>query len=461
MKMLRNCYIIFIYLIFIVLSAKVSYAQSLNFTPPVKLNDSVNSSAEEDKPILSPDGTTLYFVRDSSSENTGGITAGMDIWYCRKTKDGEWTKARNDLKLINNGDNNTLIGINNSGKRIFLVNAYAQPIVRYRSLASSDNKKGKWSFPKEIDLPFRITSGFHELYILPSEDVLLISMGGDDSFGEEDLYVSIKDAAGNWGKVINLGKDINTPGFEISPFCTANRDTLFFASNGHGGYGNADIFMTVRQDSTWQHWSKPVNLGEGVNSKAFDAYFYLAANGEAFFSSNREGELADIYTTTLTHPQVSNERMVAIADSITKARARDSVLRIVHQQEIRRTDSMTRAQLANTLSHFVLYFKVDSFNLMSDQENRLDSLTRMLRKINDVRIKITGYTDATGSETHNLELSMKRAVAVSDYLISRGIPGSRVKAEGKSDANPVADNSTEKGRSQNRRAVITADMPDE
>src|SRR5690606_27279218 len=72
-------------------------------------------------------------------------------------------------------------------------------------------------------------------------------------------------------------------------------------SSGHEGYGDADIFMSRRlYDNSWVLWSKPVNLGEEVNSKEFDAYPFVAENKkELYFVSNRNSTDADIYMSNV------------------------------------------------------------------------------------------------------------------------------------------------------------------
>lgn len=70
------------------------------------------------------------------------------------------------------------------------------------------------------------------------------------------------------------------------------------------------------------------------------------------------------------------------------------------------------------------------------------------------RIRIEGHTDSTGSKAANLALSMKRAQAVVDYLVNRGVKRARLEAAGRGDYDPVADNSTEAGRTRNRRIEL-------
>jgi len=86
----------------------------------------------------------------------------------------------------------------------------------------------------------------------------------------------------------------------------------------------------------------------------------------------------------------------------------------------------------------------------------LDSLARELNRpaARALRITITGYTDSVGSEEYNLKLGMARAVSVQTYLAAHGVDASRMVADSKGEADPVAPNSTAAGRQLNRRVVI-------
>ena len=78
----------------------------------------------------------------------------------------------------------------------------------------------------------------------------------------------------------------------------------------------------------------------------------------------------------------------------------------------------------------------------------------MLRDDPNVRISIIGFTDSIGTEEYNLRLSMRRAQATADYLISQGVSPSQILAKGLGEAEPRASNETEAGRAQNRRVEI-------
>jgi OOP family OmpA-OmpF porin len=75
----------------------------------------------------------------------------------------------------------------------------------------------------------------------------------------------------------------------------------------------------------------------------------------------------------------------------------------------------------------------------------------MMQANPDMQVEIAGYTDSEGDDKHNLELSRRRAEAVEEYLIEKGIPENRIVAKGYGKENPIASNDTEEGRAENRR----------
>jgi len=84
----------------------------------------------------------------------------------------------------------------------------------------------------------------------------------------------------------------------------------------------------------------------------------------------------------------------------------------------------------------------------------IDRLSQILNRYPETRIKIIGYTDSTGSESYNLQLSEQRANAVKNALSIKNVDAVRMTAMGMGESNPVADNSTEGGRQLNRRVSI-------
>ena len=274
------------------LISSVLLAQQFEFSEATKLNGSINSAAEESMPLLSRDGKKLYFTRALSEQNEGGMYGGQDIWVS-EFSNGNWSKATNKLS-INSKDNNTVIGVDKDGKTLYFVDASHGR--RMNGIYLTRIQGSRLSKPELIPIPGITNLDFIGFYVSPDRDVIFISMKAGDSRGEEDLYYTTKNGAGEWQVPKNLGATVNTSGFEIAPFLSADKKRLYFSSNGHSGMGDADVFYTERVYESWETWSLPVNLGPVVNSKKFDSYFSIYGDTVAFFASNREGKYADIYS---------------------------------------------------------------------------------------------------------------------------------------------------------------------
>lgn len=274
-------------------------SQEWTFYGTEKLPSSINSGAEESMPLLTPDASTLYFTRILHDENVGGPFAGQDIWVGHH--DGRtWKTSKQGIEGIsNNRNNNAIVGMSADGSVVYFIDA--SPYKKIRGIYFSKRAGNKWTSPELIPIEGISSEGFVGLHVTPDSNVILISMKGDDSLGEEDLYVCLKDKSGTWSKPRNLGPSINTSGFEMSPFLSADKKTLFFSSNGHNSLGDADIFYAERLYDSWETWSTPRNLGETINTRYFEGHFALYGDTVAYFTSNRDGGLADIYAARVTH----------------------------------------------------------------------------------------------------------------------------------------------------------------
>jgi outer membrane protein OmpA-like peptidoglycan-associated protein len=105
-----------------------------------------------------------------------------------------------------------------------------------------------------------------------------------------------------------------------------------------------------------------------------------------------------------------------------------------------------------------ILFGFDKSGLSAEAKTNLDKLVKILDGYSDTNIEIQGHTDSKGSLSYNKTLSQQRAVAVSDYLKTKGVSSSRLTAVGFGEGLPKYENETESGRAQNRRVefLITA-----
>ncbi|WP_277373916.1 OmpA family protein [Pseudomonas sp. AA-38] len=100
-------------------------------------------------------------------------------------------------------------------------------------------------------------------------------------------------------------------------------------------------------------------------------------------------------------------------------------------------------------------FATDSAQISSSFYQPLNNLANSFRQYNQNSIEIVGYTDSTGSRSHNMDLSQRRAQSVADYLLAQGVDSSRLSTRGMGPDIPIASNDTPDGRAQNRRVEVT------
>ena len=115
--------------------------------------------------------------------------------------------------------------------------------------------------------------------------------------------------------------------------------------------------------------------------------------------------------------------------------------------------------IKGTLHGNILKFETGSAALLPESEKMLNQIASALKDYPDVHASVNGYTDNVGSADKNLELSRQRANSVMVALVRRGISPDRLTAEGHGQDDPVADNSTDSGRAENRRVAVDVSQP--
>jgi outer membrane protein OmpA-like peptidoglycan-associated protein len=126
-------------------------------------------------------------------------------------------------------------------------------------------------------------------------------------------------------------------------------------------------------------------------------------------------------------------------------------------------DSVAKAQTLLVADHQDLdkfgksiFFNFDSYTLKTESHPALDEAVKILNKYPDVMFIVEGHTDNVGADAYNMNLSKERAKAVMDYLVSKGVPATKISSVGYGEEKPIASNETEEGRSKNRRVEIKA-----
>ena len=445
-------------------------AQEYRYSSPQPLGEEINSEAEESMPLYSPTDSTLYFVRTLHRKNTGGMMGGQDIWYSKKTSANAWAPADNNLSTLNNHGNNAVVGISEAGNTIYLLNSYETSNSRGAGLAFAFNRNQTWTTPADISVSkLEAKEGkYYGYYINSNETVLFLSMQGEDSYGQEDLYVSVKNTtSGTWSSPVHLGPKINTQGYEISPFLSEDGKTLYFASSGHPGFGDADIFAATRLGASWTNWSAPVNLGQSINSPAFDAYFSITPDNQVYFASSRNQTSADIYTARMITGDnqevvdsgkkevftLTEEERQLNAETIALIEETKALLEEFNRAKAGKTDN----KLQNTEelpAPKAIYFSLNSANIEPDSAG-LAALVNELKKQRKLQVEIVGHADDLGSSDYNLKLSINRAMAAKEYLVSQGVSEERIITYGKGESAPAASGTSDESRKLNRRVTIS------
>ena len=428
------------------------------YEAPKKLDEKLNSEAEESMPILSVDGKTLYFVRMLHTDNLGGKFSGHDIWFSTLQLDSSWGAPKNSLYNLNNKGNNAILGFNGEGNEVYLLNDYGTKDSRNPGISVAKQEKNSWwSFPEDLDIPNLKKDGFfYNAFVNREGNIAIVSMKTRKMPGDEDLFITSRDESGKWLKLKSLGPQINTPGFEITPFLSKDGKTLYFSSNGHKGFGDADIYRSERLDDSWTNWSKPENLGRPINSKGFDASYFEHDNGTVLFISNRDGYLADLYSSRIRNAiSVDEEQLLAEQRRREEQELEAERLRLEAEARKRENSNKEEVVLDRIYPLTVsIYFAFDSYTLSDESKEKLSEIFHEYTDGKEVKVELIGHTDALGTPQYNEKLSINRAKSAEDYLISAGLAKERVKSEGRGENEPVAPNETPEGRRQNRRVKI-------
>ena len=432
-----------IYTISIALTALSLQAQDLpNFTSVIKL--SFNSEAEEAKPVFSEDGDKMYFVRAYHEENVGyeNTKDNEDIWEAERDEEGNWSTVTNE-KSINDESNNSIIG-QGKGSHYYLLNTYQdKKKLQYGIAMSNKEAEHKWSKPEVIPIPkLKYNGDFYDFFIAKDEEILLISIKGEDTKGEEDLYISQKND-GKWSSPKNLGSTINTAGYESAPFLSKDKKYLYFSTNGRkDGFGDADIYVSERLDNSFTMWSEPKNLGNVINSEKMDSYFTINSKNEYYFSSNRDGVDLNIYRAKVEPEIVVLEE---VKDTTSVVLIKDSVIN-------KPVIELSKEVLLKSVLH-----EFDTESHSGGTGVNIDDVINAMKDNPYLRIRIESHTDSKGDEKYNMELSKRRSSSAKTYLLRKGISASRIEVKWFGEMKPVAPNTNSngtdnpKGRKLNRR----------
>lgn len=418
----------------------------------------INTSYNEGAPSLSADGQWLVFTACESAGGDWGPYQGFascDLFSSRLIGD-QWSKAVN-LRQVNSYNWDSQPSYSSDGSTLYFVRGknkgrgVQEQDIYYSTL---DEEQG-WSKPQPI--PGLVNTAFEEesVMIHPDGQTLYFSSNGHPGMGGLDIFYSKKQPDGSWGEPVNLGYPINTGGDENSLLVGPDGRVAFFASDKEGGYGGLDLYSFELPEHARPN---PVSF---VNGEVFDAFSFrklearfelidLESGEQVITSYSNPGNgqflvvlpLGRDYALNVTRPGYLFHSQHF---SLKGVEAGDPFFLEIPLEKIEEGSSVV---LKN------IFFDTDRYDLKAASEVELNKLLVFLETNPNLRLEIGGHTDQVGSEEENLLLSERRAQAVVDYLVSKGIADSRLKAVGYGEGSPIASNETESGRALNRRTEM-------
>mgnify|MGYP003876109581 CR=1 FL=1 len=254
----------------------------------------VNAADSDFGPIVTADGNALYFT----SDRQGGF-GGQDIWVSRRVG-GQWTQPVNLGDQVNTKYNEGPDSFSVDERVMFFTRCDREQDPGACDIYTAAWDEGKKAWGNVKNLGPNVNSRYNDANSSLSYDgktLYFVSMRPteDKKSASWDIFMSRKQGDG-WGPAERLGAPINTAGNEFHVMIHQDGVTMYFSSDGLGGFGGADIFFTRMEAGVW---TAPQNLGPMINTPENDMYFTIAAAGDlAYLASNRSGTIGqeDIYS---------------------------------------------------------------------------------------------------------------------------------------------------------------------
>lgn len=457
-------------------------------------------------PVLTADGKQILFTK---RDGTGNFDK-EDIYTAFMTEAGGWTKPSSIAETINSPYNEGTCSVTADGNILIYTSCDAPDSQGSCDLYVAYKVNNKWQRPQNMGKSVNSREWDSQPSLSADGRVLFFSSNRKGGFGGNDIWYSVRKEDGTWSDAKNLGSVVNTEKDEISPFMFFNNEILFFASNGHQGFGGMDIFLSRVKNG---EFSKPENLGLPINDQLDQVALFITAQKDyAYFTElttqQKENDRAilyrfsfpqDIYlgdNLTVTGGKVFNSKtgepidatlsLVSLTNDSTlyefKADGKTGEFMMLYPENsisglyvekkgyLPKIYNVQRDSIQNVKNmevaltpvasgeEFVfenVFFDFDKYDLKPESLSSLRRLIKFLEENPNVNILISGHTDNVGSSAYNQRLSLQRAESVRDFLIKEGVHEGRAMVEGKGDREPMVPNTNARNQALNRRITIT------
>ncbi len=472
---------------------------------PTPLPPKMNAFKLQYFPALTVDNNTIIFTRRLGTQPSHD----EDIYYSTREPSGAWSEPLSISRNINTRMNEGTCTISADGKTLIFTSCQGSDGLGSCDLYISKKTRQDWSEPRNLGEPINSSSWESQPTLSADGRTLYFVSNRSGGIGMRDIWFSILDLDGNWGVPENAGDVINTSDDDISPFIHVNSQSLYFASEGHPGFGGLDLFLTEKAEGSW---TKPKNLGYPLNDHQDQASLFITSDGSKGYYSHEKSDLFQgLIEGKIFEFDVPKNARVKNRSNFLTGLVLDSETKEHLSAQIELYDLNTRKLLSNVSSdpgdgsyYLVLteggnygiyatssghlfknmnfnytgkdidepqvldiyldpvkkgytavlnniFFDTDSYDLKEESITELDEVVKFLSQNAEIKMHISGHTDNVGTENYNKTLSLNRAKSVSNFLISNGVDEKRLESQGYGSTQPVTDNNSEETRSMNRR----------
>jgi len=433
------------------------------WTQSQSIGSPINTQYNEGAPTFSADGKYVIFVGCESGyqgefnygENREGY-GSCDLFASERVGE-KWSKPFNLGKPVNSGHWESQPCFSADGKSLYFIRGINRQKAR-RNPGEQDiyvtkiTENGTWAVPRKISNKLNTPYQEESVMIHPDGQTIYFSSNGHPGMGGLDIYMSRKDAKGEWQTPVNLGYPINTFNNENSLLVSAKGDLGFFASDRDGGMGSLDLYSFELP-----HKFRPVKTTH-VKGKVYDAV--TKAHLPAHF------KLIDLETGEVVKEAFANsgngEFLVALPINKDYALHADHDGYLFYSKNYKLTqedlkDKEFVIEVPMNKDIIVLenvFFDVNKSVLKPKSMFELDRVVDYLNANPDIKVELGGHTDSDGDDKDNQILSENRAKACVTYIVSKGIDGGRLSHKGYGETSPREKNDTKEHKALNRRTEM-------
>ncbi len=411
-----------------------------------KINTNLNEGAQN----ISQDGNWLIFTGCNYPEGFGSC----DLYISYKTKNGGWSEAENLGSTINTSAWESAPSLSPDKKDLYFSSTRTGGYGARDLWVTHRLQNGKWSTPENLG-PQVNTPGDESCPFIHSDNqTIYFNSNGHKGYGTTDLFLSRKDTSNHWDNPENLGYPINTIDDEGSVIVAADGITAYCASDRKEKNAGLDLYTFKLRRGIQASKTLWVNGNVfDINTKlGLPCTITLTELNSAKQISNIQTDETGNFLITLPinnnySLNINRKGYLFYSDNFSLIDNKlDSFFNLkIPLQPIEKGAAVI---LKN------IFFDSNSDLLKKESEIELDKFVSLLNENPNLKIQINGHTDNVGKKEDNQKLSLNRANAVVKYFVSKGIKSVRLTAVGYGDTKPIADNHTEQGKNNNRRTEI-------